>query len=162
MRESKKQWVRSLALAAFLLGAHARAEESLCRRGEPIVFSCHIGIKTLSLCRPSSVQHELLYRFGTPARIELTHPGPGTHSAGPPFEIATTPLVGGGVTTVTFRRGEYQYSIYSKASSNNGTPEFEDGVIVSRNGKPLKTMVCDDGGEGFLERLDWVPKAARR
>ncbi|TFW34007.1 hypothetical protein [Massilia horti] len=161
MRESRQQWVRSLALAACLLGAQAQAGESLCQAGEPIVFSCHIGNKTVSLCRPSSAQHELLYRFGTPKKIELAHPGPGARTASPPFETATTPLVGGGVTTVTFRRGQYQYSVYSKTSSNNGTPEFEDGVIVSRNGAPLKTMVCDDGGEGFRERLDWVPKARK-
>lgn len=152
-----------LLAALLLLGADACAQDSLCRPGEPVVFSCHVGGKTVSLCRPSGLRQELIYRFGTPARVELTHPGPGSLAAAP-FTRATAPLAGGGVTTVVFRRGQYQYSVYSKVARGAGpehAPEFEDGIVISRRGKPVRRLVCDDGGEGFRESLDWLPQAAR-
>lgn len=161
-------WVSERARAALLLaamllpGAGACAQESLCRPDEPVVFSCHVGGKTVSLCRPSGLRQELIYRFGTPARVELTHPGPGSLAAAP-FTRDTTPLAGGGVTAVVFRRGQYQYSVYSKVARGAGperAPEFEDGIVISRRGKPVRQLVCDDGGEGFRESLDWLPQAA--
>lgn len=154
---------RLLAAVLFVLGADACAQDSLCRPGEPVVFSCHVGGKTVSLCRPSGLRQELIYRFGTPARVELTHPDPGSLAAAP-FTRETAPLAGGGVTTVVFRRGQYQYGVYSKVARGAGperAPEFEDGIVISRRGKPVRRLVCDDGGEGFRESLDWLPQAVR-
>jgi hypothetical protein len=148
----------------FFLCARGHAQDSLCQPGEPVVFSCHAGSKTVSLCRPSGLRQELVYRFGTPAKVELTHPGVGRFAAAP-FTRETAPLAGGGVTSVGFQRGEYQYSVYSKMARGAGperAPEFEDGVIISRRGKPVRQLVCDDGGEGFRENLDWLPEATRR
>lgn len=169
LRESRLQW-HSVALAAALLAgalpaSPAMAQESLCEAGEPVVFSCHIGGKTLSLCRPSSVRQELIYRFGTQHKLELAYPGPGRHAAPAAFETASRPLYGGGVTTVSFRRGAWEYRVYSKtgrSGDSERTPEFEDGVTILRNGKTVKTLVCDDGGAGFREPLDWLPRRTRR
>jgi len=167
---SRQHWAsdgraaRLVAAALFFLCADAVAQDSLCQPGEPVVFSCHVGHKTVSLCRPSGLRQELVYRFGTPAKVELTHPGPGRFVAAP-FARATTPLAGGGETSVVFRRGEYQYSVYSKMARGAGpdhAPEFEDGILVSRHGRPVRRFVCDDGGEGFRENLDWLPQAAGR
>lgn len=147
-----------------MLAGHSRAEESLCQPGEPVVFSCHIGKKTLSLCRPSAERRDLSYRFGTPARVELAYPPPGKRARAP-FTVSTLPLVAGGVTTVAFRRGQYEYAVYSRFGRSGGgdqAPEFEDGVVVSFAGKQLARMVCDDGGEGFREELGWLPGARRR
>ncbi|MFL6674076.1 MAG: hypothetical protein ACJ8LG_12400 [Massilia sp.] len=127
------------------------------------MFSCHIGNKTLSLCRPSAPGRQLVYRFGTPNKLDMAYPPPGIDTGGR-FEVSDTPLYGGGVTTVAFRRGGYQYQIYSKtgrADDPARTPEFEDGVIVVRNGKPVRHLVCDDGGEGFRQELGFLPRAAR-
>jgi hypothetical protein len=118
----------------------------------------------VSLCRPSSLRQELIYRFGTRDRVELAWPQPGARLL-PGFELSVTPLVGGGVTSVSFRRGAYQYRIYSKTGRSDDPgriPQFEDGLVVAHNGKPVRHLVCDDGGEGFREELDWLPKAARR
>jgi hypothetical protein len=165
---SSKQWASSAALAAAclasVLGADARAHESLCQPGEAVVFACHVGRKTVSLCRPSALAHELTYRFGTPARVELTHPPAGKQLRAP-FTLSTAPLFGGGVTTVGFRRGKYEYQVYSKVSRSDDAdraPLFEDGVIVSRRGRQVSKLVCDDGGEGFREGLDWLPAARSR
>jgi hypothetical protein len=168
LNESSKQWASRAALATACLtavvGADARAHDTLCQPGEAVVFACHVGRKSVSLCRPSALPHEMTYRFGTPARVELAHPPAGKQLRAP-FTLSTAPLFGGGVTTVGFRRGEYEYQVYSKVSRSDDddrAPLFEDGVIVSRRGKQVAKMVCDDGGEGFREGLDWLPLAAPR
>lgn len=161
---SRAQWASSAALAAaglVLFCAQAQAQESLCLPGEPVVFACHTGSKTVSLCRPSALARELTYRFGKPAAVELAYPPAGQRLRAP-FTVSNAPLAGGGMTTVAFRRGEYEYAVYSMVGRSDGTPRFEDGVIVSRRGKQLARLVCDDGGAGFREELDWLPVAKRQ
>lgn len=165
MDESSRQWASRVALmAASLLlpciQAQAQAQESLCLAGEPVVFACHIGSKTVSLCRPSALARELTYRFGKPSAVELAYPPAGKRVQAP-FTVSTKPLAGGGITTVAFRRGQYEYGVYSMVGRSDGAPLFEDGVIVSRRGKQVAKLVCDDGGAGFREGLDWLPVAER-
>jgi hypothetical protein len=137
----------------------------LCTAGESVVFSCQIGSKTLSLCRPAGVREQLAYRFGLPGRVELDYPGQSVRQARHPFELSTTPLVGGGITTVRFQRGAYRYEVYSKSGRGDDperTPFTEDGVIVSRAGKRIWQHACEDGGAGFREELGWLPQAEAR
>jgi hypothetical protein len=70
---------------------------------------------------------------------------------------------------VTFKWQEYEYSIYSKLGrspavgpAQDRLPEFEDGVTVSRDGKEIERLVCDDGGEGFRESVNSLPAAKSR
>lgn len=170
MEKSRKQWASGAALAAALVlcGANARAQDSLCRAGERVVFSCSIGKKMVSLCRPAAAVQALVYRFGAPARVELAYPEPGS-VAPPAFTQDTSPQYGGGVTTVAFERGEYRYAIYSKVGRSEDTgsgadryPEFEDGIVISRKGVTIRKAACDDGGDGFREDLDWLPQAKRQ
>jgi hypothetical protein len=153
----------SLLLLLLVVGQAAHAEESLCTGNEAIVFSCHVGRKIISLCRPSSSPRTLTYRYGVPRRVELTYPRHGPQAAGA-FYTSTAPLFGGGVTTVAFTNAGYEYRIYSKISrADNGgrqedrTPVFEDGLVIFRNGKQVRQLVCDDGGEGFREDIAWLP-----
>jgi hypothetical protein len=162
LRESRKHWVSRLAFAALVAfgggaGGHAAAGESLCAAGEPVVFACHVGTKMVSLCRPPGDRGMLSYRFGRPGALELSYPAQG-RQASAAFTVKSSPLVGGGETTVAFRRGAYTYTVYSRVGrgEDGATPEFEDGVIVSRRGKVLSRMRCDDGGEGFREPLSVV------
>lgn len=156
MRESRKHWVSRLAIAALcgLASPLTLAAQSLCAAGEPVVFACHVGSKMVSLCRPPGDRGMLSYRFGKPESLELSYPEPG-RQAGAAFTVKSLPLVGGGETTVAFRRGGYTYTVYSRVGrgEDGATPEFEDGVIVSRRGKVLSRMRCEDGGEGFREPL---------
>ena len=167
MRESRKHWGSSLALAAIVglapswaLAAQPPAPQlppSLCAADEPVVFACHVAGKMVSLCRPPGDRGMLSYRFGKPDALELTYPDPGRHATAA-FTVKSAPLVGGGETTVAFRRGGYTYTVYSRVGrgEDGTTPEFEDGVIVSRRGKVLSRMRCEDGGEGFREPLGAV------
>lgn len=150
-----------IALLSGLACQVSHAEDSLCTATERIVFSCHIGEKTVSLCRPINNAQTLNYRFGKAGSVELTFPD---HKDTNGFQAATAPLYGGGMTTVAFSRGEFEYQLYSKvgreesdASTTQREPVFEDGVIISKAGKQLKQLICDDGGEGFREDIQWIP-----
>jgi len=132
--------------------ANAPADASLCLAHEPVVFACSVGGKIASLCRSGDAGNGLSYRFGKPAAVELRYPQPGQR-ARPAFSMKTEPLIGGGVTKVTFQRGGYTYTVYSRVARapDGGTPEFEDGITVERRGKLLRRLRCDDGGAGFRE-----------
>ena len=141
-----------MALLAACAAAPLQAA-SLCAPDEPVVFACHVGSKMVSLCRPAGDRGMLSYRFGGPDKLELSYPEPG-RQASAAFTVKSAPLIGGGETTVAFKRGIYTYTVYSKvARSEDGAPEFEDGVIVARRGKVLSKMRCEDGGEGFREPM---------
>lgn len=153
----------ALVLSLLIACPAAHAEDSLCAGNEKIVFSCHVGKKVISLCRPSGSPRELTYRYGAPGRLELVHPGGGRQATGG-FYTSSSPLFGGGVTTVAFTRANHEYRIYSKIGradsggpQGSRTPIFEDGLVISRSGKQVRQLVCDDGGEGFREDIDWLP-----
>lgn len=154
--------LRLLLLAAFTQEAHAG--ESLCVANEAVVFSCHVGEKIGSLCRPLGRASALIYRYGTPGHPDMVYPDPGSQEKGAFYRLST-PLFGGGRTTVSFTRGHDEYRIYSaigradsSSSPSERTPIFEDGIVVSRNGERAKQLVCDDGGDGFKEDIGWIPE----
>lgn len=156
-------WVAAPASAD---AAAAPAEKTHCQMGETVVLSCQVtGRKIVSLCSSGpATAPQLAYRFGTGRRIELVYPAPGNAGA---FYRTSAPLIGGGIATVGFSRGGYDYSVYAKSSQpggaaggGGGDPEFEDGLIVSRGGKRLRTLVCADGGAGFRQSIDWLPRKA--
>jgi hypothetical protein len=147
-----------LAIAlAMATAAPLAAAASLCAPDEPVVFSCHVGSKLVSLCRPPGDRGMLSYRFGRPESVELSYPEPG-RQASAAFTVKSAPLIGGGETTVAFRSGAYTYTVYSRVArgADGTTPEFEDGVTVARRGKVLSRMRCEDGGEGFREPMGSV------
>jgi hypothetical protein len=153
-----------LVFALLFVCQTARAEESLCVGNEKIVFSCHVGSKIISLCRPLESPRVLTYRYGTPAHVELVHPGRGPEEKGE-FYTSRAPLFGGGETTLAFTRADYEYKIYSKigradsgTSQEDRTPIFEDGLVISQSGKQVRHLMCDDGGEGFREDISWLLK----
>lgn len=151
-----------LVVALLAVVREAQADATLCERHEAIVFSCHVGRKTVSLCRPKDGPRRLRYRFGTPAHVELEYPQRGSAAAGA-FYSSSRPRFGGGEATVAFRKDHVEYKVYSRVGRSEGAspearvPEFEDGLIVSVDGRPAKTTACDDGGAGFRERIAWIP-----
>ena len=144
-------------LAAGAALAAEPAERTLCQPAEAVVFSCTVGARLVSLCSVGADPKRLSYRFGTPGHIELAYPEAGAAGA---FERSSGPLYGGGITAISFKRGEYEYGVYSRMgrAAGGGDPETEDGVAVARGGKRISTLVCDDGGAGFRESIDWLPK----
>jgi len=151
---SRKHWVSELLALACCVTALPAAAASLCAPDEPVVFACQVGTKIVSLCRPAQGEGMLSYRFGRPAALELRYPAPG-RLARSAFTVSTTPLVGGGETTVAFERGGFSYTVYSRVArgADGVTPEFEDGLVVRRRGKVVSRLRCEDGGEGFREPL---------
>lgn len=151
-----------LVLATILAVRTAQAEGTLCERQEAIVFSCHIGEKIVSLCRPKDGPRRLHYRFGTPAHFDVEYPDRGTTEPGT-FYRSRGPRFGGGEETVAFTRDRVEYTLYSRVGrSEGGSPEeriptFEDGLIVSQARGLPKISACDDGGDGFRESIDWIP-----
>jgi hypothetical protein len=109
----------------------AHAEESLCAGNEEIVFSCHVGRKIISLCRPSESPRVLTYRYGTPEHLELVHPGRGPEEQGE-FYTSSSPLFGGGETTLAFTRADYEYKIYSKIGRADSGELQEDRTPIFR------------------------------
>lgn len=157
LQASRKRWVSRLVLAAACCAGLPAQAASLCAANEPVVFACHVGSKLVSLCRPAGDRGMLSYRFGGPDALELSYPEPG-RQASAAFTVKSVPLIGGGETTVAFKRGAYTYTVYSKVAraADGSTPEFEDGVIVARRGKVISRLRCADGGEGFREPMGAV------
>ena len=153
-----------LALALLMASQIARGEETLCTGEEKVVFSCHVGARIVSLCRPPAHERQLTYRFGRRSRLELVYPARTEAKGG--FYTWTAPLYGGGETIVAFERSGYSYRVYSRVGRSGGgtaqerIPEFEDGLVVARAGKEVRRLVCDDGGEVFREDIGWLPKRA--
>jgi hypothetical protein len=166
MKKSSVFGALAFVLASPLAHAADSDDATLCGAHEVVVFSCHVGKKIASLCHPDGAATSLSYRFGLPSRTELVYPDPLRHELAR-FSSSESVLYGGGAQTVTFRRGEYEYGVYSLltreddgqgngAGGGDRTPVFEDGLVVSRGGKLVKKMVCDDGGLGFRDNIDWI------
>ena len=149
--------VLGAGLAIGVTAAAEPAERTLCRPDEAVVFSCTVGARLVSLCRTGADPKRLSYRFGRPDRVELAYPEAGAAGT---FKRTSGLLYGGGITAVGFRRGDYEYAVYSRMgrAAGGGDPETEDGVAVARGGKRISTLICDDGGAGFRESIDWLPK----
>jgi hypothetical protein len=152
-----------LFIILLLAGQLLHAEETLCTDKEKIIFSCHVEKKIISLCRPSQAKQSLIYRYGTLGHVELLYPVPGKQSK-TDFYRSSNPLYGGEDVNISFKRSTYEYSLYSKIGradsdehQESREPIFEDGLTIFRNGKVLKQLVCDDGGEGFREDINWIP-----
>lgn len=159
--------IRFLQITLFsLLTAHqvtATAKNTLCLKNEKIVFSCQLDKRMVSLCSPAGQEKTLIYRYGASNKIELVHPAVGGDEKGA-FTKSSKPMFGGGISYVNFQRGEYEYSVYSKLGRSQGVPqedrdpEFEDGIVIKKAGKEVKKLVCDDGGDGFRESIEWLPE----
>ena len=154
-------WVAAwLGVGTAMAAEYNAPERTLCKPTETVVFSCSIGWKLVSLCSDGVSPKSLTYRFGAPDMVELIYPDPGAAGG---FEWSSSPLYGGGITSVIFEHGGYEYCVYTKldrasGNSNAGDPGFEDGVTISRGGKPIKALICDDGGAGFRQSIEWLPR----
>jgi hypothetical protein len=142
-----------LALAAPLAlapGKAVSAKPSLCRPGEPVLFECSAGAKMIAVCGKTPE-----YRFGTPARLDLTA------SAG--MTYATTAYSGGGEQELIVANGAYRYIVYSSMIRTNfgpggNNPAFEAGVSVQKDGKTVSTRKCTAPKDAGID-LDLAAKS---
>ena len=143
-----------LATVLILAGwaAAAQAEPTLCLAGESVLFSCRIASKLLSVCAVDAKNQALHYRYGKPGRPELVYPERNARGA---FYQSSSTLIGGGEMRIDFDRGSVNYVVFSRVrrsepdDEGRREPVFEDGLRVTKSGKPMIDKLCDDGGAGF-------------
>lgn len=134
--------------AAFACGsALADTRPSLCRSSEMAIFSCATGGKIASLCASADLgpsQGSLAYRFGRKGGIELKHP----EARALPDQAFSTAVIGDAGFAgdiVRFSRGETRYTLYSIIVKGQGE---RDGILVSRGGRRLAELKCEDSALG--------------
>jgi hypothetical protein len=116
---AKQMTIRRLSAALVLFGLPIVAwagQGSLCTTTERVIFSCHTGPKTISVC---ASKHFTLhsgyvqYRFGSHQGIELRYP----KSRIPPnghFYYHDTGYSRGWIDHLSFKNGGYKYIVYER------------------------------------------------
>jgi hypothetical protein len=150
-----------LGLFPALLGqAGTDSHDTLCDSHEAVLFSCAtsrngtdpehpvaIRRKIISLCAtpgPTELPDRLTYRFGPDRQhIELEYP---TDSR-PPREAFTSDFdawAKGSKWSVTFKKGEYWYSVYNSRAVYEATARSNGGgVRVTRGSYLMSDLWCD-------------------
>lgn len=137
------------SLVSILLSPSVYSE-GLCNTDERVSFSCSAESKSISVCRNS--EEALIYRFGTPQKIELELESD--------IHFSRTTYSGGGEGNLTFQNGDYSYVVYSSISNGDwledGTREKIEraGVYVVEGDKLLADIECQsDSGMPFIHDL---------
>lgn len=137
------------SLVLILLSANAYSDV-LCKKDESVSFSCGLKSKNISVCRNS--EDALIYRFGTPKKIELELESE--------VHFSRTAFCGGGEGHLTFFNGNYRYVVYSSISNgrwlDDGTREKVEraGVYVAKGDKLLTDIECRTfPGKSFIHNL---------
>ena len=138
---------KGLALAAGLLAALAPAHqgalsaqpkpaEALCQAAEPVLFSCKVGTKMVSICGQG--QGSAVYRYGRPDRVELEATN---------LHFVEHAFSGGGETQVYADTSAYRYIVYDRlvrTSFDNGQhdPQAESGLVVLNGDRTVSSRRC--------------------
>lgn len=120
---------------------------SLCESHEKSVFSCELkNSKIVSFCAASGAGPSYVeYRFGKPAKIEMTHRVNHPDQA---FQRADFIYGNNAVDTIWFRNGEHLYDVAMPA---RGAPAVE----VWKNRKILAHIECKDGWKNVEADTDF-------
>ena len=136
--------LRNLAIFVFLASmcvfAHAEEKELLCGVGESVSFSCRIGAKMVSLCvtRKGDAVETLLYRYGTPRRIEKEYVA--NHENSNRFLAAEMPASPrASVKQVWFTQNNFKYLL---SECSGGDCPKRAGLAVFRGNKILMNASC--------------------
>lgn len=142
-----KKIVFLLLLPAFTSNVLAQSRLSLCTADEQVAFSCHVGRKIASLCaskKLSKTEGYVQYRFGLPAKVEMTYPEQiGVHPSRT-FKWGVLGFSGGGTDYYRFSNHGYDYVVYS----GFGKGWTQEGVVVEKDGRRLQSLVCKDAALG--------------
>jgi hypothetical protein len=117
------------------------AEAAGCLPPQQTLFSCSTGNKSVSICGSpnlSAGSGSLQYRFGSPARLELSYPP--TDADWRQFTRAGTLMFsGGGGAFLAFENTPFRYVVYTAAGRGWGS---KAGVIVEKNRKRIASLAC--------------------
>ena len=143
MKGSSKKLLLATALVVALAGRQSAGSaqpglaKSLCRTPEPVLFTCDVGSKTVSIC--GGEQGGAAYRFGRPGRVELEVPD--VHRA---FEGWS----GGGETQVYADTPTHRYVVYDRMvrtgfdDEGHNIPRMTQGLLVQSGGRTLSRREC--------------------
>jgi len=121
--------------------------ESLCAKGEHILFSCAVkrSAKFVSLCAAPDLTKDrgyVQYRFGLPGKIELEFPSDRQGSQ-QKFHYSHYFRYQVDLTEVTFEINGYLYSIFDNYNGEEKPAISSQGVSVTAPGKPKDiSFVC--------------------
>jgi hypothetical protein len=132
-RESHKFAVATLAPAAL-------QPNSLCAKGERIIFSCPIKrpAKIVSVCASKDLTSDrgyIQYRFGLPAKVELEYPAERAGSQ-QKFQYSHYFRARVDLTEITFTVNGYEYQVTDDYNGEEKTAQTIQGVMVTAPGKP--------------------------
>lgn len=123
----------------------------LCEPREEIIFSCRLeNGKIASVCGTNKGAGAVVaeYRYGHAGqKPELTWPDADSADR---LSFASIPYSGGGEAQLQFRRGDHQYTVYSRVIRTNfkpgepNDPAMQDGVIVHKGDKIIARDACAD------------------
>lgn len=143
------------ALALAALTAPMAQAQSLCSPAEKSIFSCQVGKKTLSVCASRDLDDTkgvLLYRFGTPEKVELTYPEkPGHPNKHFTANRLYSSAEGSLIMELGFQRGNVSYTVYTMDLRGKQSA----GVTVNVKGKDTD-LACRDtkGTAGFVSAVE--------
>lgn len=148
-RSTKKRMLMATLLAALAAPpgaapAQLRLAGSLCRAPEPVLFTCDIGTKTVSIC--GREKGGAAYRYGRPGRVELEATD---------LHLADRGWSGGGETQVYADTPTHRYIVYNRVVrtafglDGRHDPKITSGLLVQREGRTVWSGEC-----GLSEVLD--------
>jgi len=140
--------MKGLLIAAVLLvavvaahpgAASARPKSTgpLCRAPEPVLFTCEVGTKTVSVC--GHKQGGAVYRFGRPGRVELEAAD---------LHFAERYFSGGGDTQIYADTPTHRYIVYSQfirtgfGKDGHFDPKETSGLVVRSEGRIVSSREC--------------------
>jgi len=120
---------------------------TLCTKGERVIFSCRVKrpAKIVSVCASKDLTRDrgyLQYRFGLPGRIELEYPKDrkGTQEK---FHYTHYFRAQVDLTEIKFTIDGYEYSVFDAYQAEEKPAVIEQGVSVTAPGKPKEvSFVC--------------------
>ena len=133
--------------ARYEAQAGSLAVNSLCGKGEKVVFSCPVkrSTKTLSLCasaKLSKTEGYLQYRFGVPGKIDLEYPNDRTGSR-EAFSYSHYFRAKVDLTEISFSVNGYGYTVFDNYNGEEKPAISEQGVTVtSSNDQKEVTYSC--------------------
>ncbi len=139
--------MKDVALTAMLIAAVAtypsaalaqpKPAGSLCRAPEPVLFTCAVGAKTVSVC--GQEQGGAVYRFGRPGRVEIEAAD---------LHFAQHAFWGGGETQVYADTPTHRYIVYDRivrtgfGPDGHHDPKETVGLLVQSGGRIVSSQQC--------------------
>jgi len=120
---------------------------TLCAKGERIIFSCPVKrpAKIVSLCASKDLTSErgyLQYRFGLPGKIELEYPKD-RQATQQKFQYSHYFRAQFDLTSISFTIDGYEYSVFDDYNGEEKPAISTQGVSVTAPGKPKEvSFVC--------------------